>query len=56
MHGGSLYGSLDRKEEQLFDMLNFLFGKSNGVLQHTKSTSKHITDSSHGVNTMKICF
>ena len=36
MYGGSLYGSLDGKEEQHFDMFNFLFGKNNGVLQYTE--------------------
>ena len=36
MHGGSLYGSLDGKEEQPFDIFNFLFEKSNGVLQYTE--------------------
>ena len=52
MHGGSLYGSLGGKEEQPFDMFNFLFGKNNGVLRDTECTSKHITDSSHVENTM----
>ena len=37
MYGGSLYGPLDGKEEQPFDMFNFLFGKSNGVLQYTET-------------------
>ena len=36
MYGGSLYGSLGGKEEQPFDMFNFLFGKSNGVLQYAE--------------------